>query len=238
MTDLTNAVAQLSGQALAEGRSLSAVEISVLMDNLPVGVALIDAAFTVRIFNRKARQLLDFPDSFFASRMPTLRELFLFNAQHGEYGDGDPEAHADALVERSRKREPHQFERDQPDGSVLNVRGEPLPGGGFVTTWTDITARKRAERNAELEAANEALATTHQQLLQTKKLAAGVAHGINNPVGFVSANLSTQGGYVGKLLALAEVSERSLREVLPAGSPALSAFEGGLCGRRSRFCSR
>ncbi|TVT46800.1 MAG: PAS domain S-box protein [Denitromonas halophila] len=360
MTDLTNAVAQLSSQALAEGGSLSAVEISVLMDNLPVGVALVDDAFTVRIFNRKARQLLDFPDSLFASRMPTLRELFLFNAQRGEYGDGDPEVHADALVERSRKREPHQFERDRPDGSVLDIRGEPLPGGGFVTIWTDITARKRAEReaeararqldlvmnkvpgklsffdadlrcvysnqrelvfggvatgeegktlrelvgdvvfpeieghfrrtlngestayhrqftrpdgsvgylqvssaphrapngdvigvftigqdvtelmqteealkqrNAELEAANAALATTHQHLVQTEKLAsigqlaAGVAHEINNPVGFVSANLSTLGGYVGKLLALAEVSERSLREVLPAGSPALVAFE-------------
>ncbi|MCZ4304975.1 PAS-domain containing protein [Zoogloeaceae bacterium G21618-S1] len=360
MTDLTNAVAQLASEALSDAGALDPAEIHVLMDNLPVGVALVDAAFNVRIFNRKARQMLDFPDSLFANGAPTLRALFLFNARRGEYGEGDPEVQADALVERSRKREPHQFERDRPDGSVLDIRGEPLPGGGFVTIWTDVTARKRAEReaeararqldlvmnnvpgklsffdaelrcvysnqrelvfggvttgevgktlrdlvddavyseiegyflralkgeatayqraftrpdgsagylqvcasphraasgdvigvftigqdvtdlmhteaalkerNAELEAANEALATTHQQLLQTEKLAsigqlaAGVAHEINNPVGFVSANLSTLGTYVGNLLALADACERSLRDVVPKGSPVLAAYE-------------
>ncbi|KAA3653603.1 MAG: PAS domain S-box protein [Proteobacteria bacterium] len=360
MTDLTHAVAQLSARALTDSDATHWAEIDVLIDNLPVGVALVDAAQNVRIFNRKARQMLDFPDSLFAGRTPSLRELFLYNARRGEYGEGDPEQLADALIERSRKREPHQFERDRPDGSVLDIRGEPLPGGGFVTIWTDITARKRAERdaeararqldlvmdnvpgklsffdadlrcvysnkrelvfggvqtgeagktlhelvgdpvygdiegyfrrslngeatsyqrpfrrpdgspgylqvsttphrapsgeviglfslgldvtgimraeaalkerNTELEAANRALATTHQQLVQTEKLAsigqlaAGVAHEINNPVGFVSANLSTLGTYVGHLLALVDAGERGLRDGLPADSPALAAFE-------------
>ncbi|HQV16669.1 MAG TPA: PAS-domain containing protein, partial [Denitromonas sp.] len=95
MTDLSNAVAELANEALAEDGALDPAEIHVLMDNLPVGVALVDAALKVRIFNRKARQLLDFPDSLFTPGMPMLRELFLFNARRGEYGDGDPEVQAD-----------------------------------------------------------------------------------------------------------------------------------------------
>ena len=46
----------------------------------------------------------------------------------------------------ARRFEPHHFERVRPDGTVLEVRGNPVPGGGFVTTYADITERKRAER--------------------------------------------------------------------------------------------
>ena len=91
MTDLTHAVAQLSARALIDSDARHWAEIDMLIDHLPVGVALVDAEQNVRIFNRKARQMLDFPDSFFAGRTPSLRELFLFNARRGEYGAGDPE---------------------------------------------------------------------------------------------------------------------------------------------------
>jgi len=48
---------------------------------------------------------------------------------------------------------PHHFERTRPDGTVLDVRGTPLPDGGFVSSYTDITDRKRAE--ARVLAANQ-----------------------------------------------------------------------------------
>lgn len=41
---------------------------------------------------------------------------------------------------------PHRLERVRPDGSVIEVRGRPLPGGGLVTIYTDITERKRREQ--------------------------------------------------------------------------------------------
>jgi diguanylate cyclase (GGDEF)-like protein len=46
---------------------------------------------------------------------------------------------------RAHKFEAHQIERTRPDGRVLEIRGMPLAGGGFVTTYMDITERKRAE---------------------------------------------------------------------------------------------
>jgi PAS domain-containing protein len=48
-------------------------------------------------------------------------------------------------VVRAKRREPHLFERTCTDGSVIEVRETPLPGGSFVTTYTDITERKQAE---------------------------------------------------------------------------------------------
>ena len=39
----------------------------------------------------------------------------------------------------------HSFERVRPDGTVLEVRRDPVPGGGFIAIYTDITERKKAE---------------------------------------------------------------------------------------------
>ncbi|QRJ65759.1 PAS domain-containing protein [Azospira restricta] len=90
-----------------------------------------------------------------------------------------------------------------------------------------------AERTAELADANARLAREHhelqqllhkveqtqQQLLQSEKLAAigqlaaGVAHEINNPVGFVSSNLGTLKDYVGRLLDVIGAYERAVPEM-------------------------
>ncbi len=61
----------------------------------------------------------------------------------------------------ARKSEAHQFERTRPYGTVLEYRRNPLPGGGLVTTYTDITERKQAETDLhaakdEAEKANRA----------------------------------------------------------------------------------
>ncbi len=50
-----------------------------------------------------------------------------------------------AVVERSRHPTAHRFERTRPNGRTIEVRGTPLPDGGFVTIYTDITERKEAE---------------------------------------------------------------------------------------------
>jgi signal transduction histidine kinase len=45
-----------------------------------------------------------------------------------------------------RAGNPYTHERELPDGTVLEIQGNPMPGGGFVTTYSDVTARKRAQR--------------------------------------------------------------------------------------------
>ncbi|WFP51474.1 ATP-binding protein [Methylomonas sp. EFPC3] len=70
-------------------------------------------------------------------------------------------------------------------------------------------------QNQRLDATNHKLQDMQAQLLQSEKmssigqLAAGVAHEINNPIGFVKSNLNTLKGYTEDLLALAETYEQA-----------------------------
>ncbi len=119
-----------------------------IIDHLPSGVTMFDADQRMAACNRQLRTLLDFPDSLFEPTLPTLFDLALFNARRGEYGPGEPESLARDICERARTQQSHVFERLRPDGTVIEVRGTALPTGGFVSIYTDITERKRAEQEA------------------------------------------------------------------------------------------
>ncbi len=123
--------------------------LQTIIDNIPGGVSLIDRDLNLVAYNEELRRVLDFPDALFADGLPTLETLIRFNAERGEYGEGDPDRLVDEMLSRARHAEAHSFERTRPDGTVLHVQGRPLPDGGFVTIYTDITERKRAE--AEIE---------------------------------------------------------------------------------------
>lgn len=122
--------------------------LQTIIDFLPSGVTLFDQNFHMILCNRQFRELLDFPDALFEPELPSMYRLAIFNAERGEYGPGEPAELAAAVIERARLREAHVFERRRPDGRILEIRGNPLPDGGFVSIYTDITDRKRAEEEA------------------------------------------------------------------------------------------
>ncbi len=119
--------------------------LRTIIDNFPGAISLFDADLRMAACNEQFKTLLDLPDSLMDRPDLNFEDLIRFNARRGEYGPGAVEEQVAAIIARARDFQPHHLERARPNGTVLEVRGTPLPGGGFVTTYTDITERKRAE---------------------------------------------------------------------------------------------
>lgn len=116
-----------------------------VLAHFPGGVSVADAEMRIVEWNELFRKLLDFPREMFEGEPRTLIDFVRYNAARGEYGDVDVEAYVAQAAARINMHEAHHFERTRPDGTVLEVRGTPLPGGGFVSSYTDVTERRRAE---------------------------------------------------------------------------------------------
>ncbi len=165
-------LARANDLVVATIRDISSERILLtILENIPGGVTLFDANLQMIACNEELKRLLGFPDWLFEGGYPTLEELARFNAERGDYGDGNIDEIVEGVVERAKRFEAHTMERTRPDGTVLEIRGVPLPNGGFVTIYTDITERKIAEeklRNAikETERAREHLQSVIEHLPQ------------------------------------------------------------------------
>lgn len=125
------------------------------LDMVNQGFTIIDADLRLVAWNRAFIEMLEFPPEF--GHFGTPFETFMrYNAERGEYGPGPVAELVAERVKAARAFEPHYFERIRPNGRIIAVRGQPMPGRGFVTLYTDITEQRRIEtlireQNAELE---------------------------------------------------------------------------------------
>jgi two-component system NtrC family sensor kinase len=131
-------------------------ELRIIFENMGDGVALFDENTRLVAWNRKFQELLDVTNGVLAERL-TYAEYIRYLTERGEFGPGtDPETQLRRYL--GRLGEHYTFERSRPDGRVLEIRQNPVPGGGIVLIYADVTERKRNEEKilAARDAAEEA----------------------------------------------------------------------------------
>lgn len=134
------------------------------VENIEQGISVVDADMRLVAWNKRYIELLDYPSALVCVGKP-IAELIQFNADRGviitnkDYSPNDSANHSDDFITRRidymRQGNSHYFQREMPSGIVLEIRGQAMPGGGFVSTFSDITAHIEAEK--ALQKANENL---------------------------------------------------------------------------------
>lgn len=136
------AIVDEASQALRFNRSL----LQSTIENISLGISVVDQRMRLVAWNQRYIEMFNFPEGLICVGRP-IEEVFRYNAARGEYGL-DAGSIDDQVEERLRmisSGQPHAFERYRPDGTVLEVRGNPMPNGGYVNTYMDITEHKRTE---------------------------------------------------------------------------------------------
>jgi PAS domain S-box-containing protein len=114
------------------------------LENVYEGISVIDAELRLVAWNRRYAELFRYPDDLLRAGTP-VESLIRYNARLGRCGRGDVEELVARRMEHMRGADAHVFQRIWDNGLVLEIRQNPLPGGGFVTSFSDITEHKRIE---------------------------------------------------------------------------------------------
>ncbi|WP_437436595.1 hybrid sensor histidine kinase/response regulator [Ruegeria arenilitoris] len=148
-------------------------------------LSIYDSQLRLVVSNRPFQVMFDLPDELVRPGAQ-FRDTIRYLAARGEYGTGaDVEATVELRVQQALTFEPHYMERVRANGRVISVEGAPLPKGGWVSVYTDITDTKQAEallrarseelsgqlldRAEELSATNRKLAATNAALEEAKR---------------------------------------------------------------------
>jgi signal transduction histidine kinase len=129
--------------------------LGAALENMSQGISVVDAELRLVAWNGRYAQLFGFPAELLRVGRP-IADLAGWAIDNGFVGlSTDPDAALSRRLEHMRAGTGHLSERRFPDGTVVEIRGNPMPGGGFVATFTDVTAFRRAE--AELKRIAESL---------------------------------------------------------------------------------
>lgn len=162
--------------------------LQTTLETIPQGISVVDRNLKLAAWNQQYKKMFDYPKRLLYVGCH-IKKVYEFNAQRGYLG-GDS-IKSSALVEKRLAQlasgRPYRLERQLPNGKVLEIQGTPLPEGGYVTTFMDITdyhnmvselaqakdnlEQRVALRTQELEMANSSLSKENQlRALSEKQL--------------------------------------------------------------------
>ncbi|MCE2594694.1 PAS-domain containing protein [Motilimonas cestriensis] len=193
------------------------------IEHINQGISVVDSQLQLVAWNRRYIELFSFPKELIQVGRP-IEDIMRYNAQQGLLGLGDIESQISRRLEHMRNGTPHESSRTRLDGREIQMQGNPMPGGGFVMTFYDITPFREAEKalkeaNENLEARvaerTEALSHLNAQLMYATELSEMANHSKTRFLAAVSHDLMQP-------LNAAKLFTSSLREM--ANTPETSTL--------------
>ena len=179
------AILDEAGQELRFNRDI----LLTTLENMDQGVSVVDADMRLVAWNQSYQQLFKYPRNMLYVGRP-VADLIRFNAERGKIKTApeDIENAINRRIQFMREGSSYVAQRTIRDTQVIELRGRPLPGGGYVTSYSDITHYKRVE--GELREMNETLeqrvAARTQEAEQAQesrtRFLAAVSHDVLQPI--------------------------------------------------------
>jgi PAS domain-containing protein len=125
--------------------------LELTMENMDQAIGMWDGDFKLVAFNDKLKQIIRVPDALMAIGTPA-EAMYRYIAESrgfssdDDFGADDVDTAVSARMASLRSKESKQYEAELPDGRTFEIRRNVVATGGLVTTYSDVTERKRAER--------------------------------------------------------------------------------------------
>jgi len=175
-------VAELLDETTQEIR-FSRQLLEATMENVAQGISVADSDGRIVAWNRRYVEMFGYPEGLVYVGCP-VAELIRWNTERGEFGATNAELEISKRLSRMRAGQSYVSQRRRRNGRVYEMRGQPLPDGGYVTTYTDITEFKQTEQDLReaklnLEQRVEERTWELQSALESQRLAKRAAEDAN-----------------------------------------------------------
>jgi len=124
--------------------SEASAQLNLALDNMSDGIYMVDKDLRYVMYNERYKELLGLPEEL-VSKGGSVRDVFRYHAERGDYGEGEPKKLAESRLKNLGGRIKGQAEIRVSDGPTLELRYAPTGDGGTVVIASDITERKRNE---------------------------------------------------------------------------------------------